>query len=223
MTATALAASGQAEALRGLTDALVHQRTDSQGLLEAARDGDADAFRALVRRSERNVYHLLLRMVRRPSVAEDLSQDVFIRLWRHLPEVHSAEALPGWLRRVAVNACIDHWRKEEARRRRLAVLREHPVARRAVRPSGRMESREAMDIVQAALQHLPPALRSILILRAVEGLSYDELASCVGISISAVRSRLFRARHELYEALKRLQAPDYLARMYKSRQDKRSS
>jgi len=223
MTAIAPAASARAEALRGLTDALVHRRSDPQGLLEAARDGDADAFRALVRRSERSVYHLLLRMVRRPSVAEDLSQDVFIRLWRHLPEVQSAEVLPGWLRRVAVNACIDHWRKEEARRRRLAALREHPIARRAVRPSSRMESREAMDIVQAALRHLPPALRSILILRAAEGLSYDELASCVGISISAVRSRLFRARHELYKALKRLQAPDYLARMYKSRQDKRSS
>jgi RNA polymerase sigma-70 factor (ECF subfamily) len=80
-----------------------------------------------------------------------------------------------------------------------------------------MESQEAVDTVQAALDALPAKLRSVLLLRTVEGLSYDELAETLCISTSAVRSRLFRARHELHEILKHRHAADYLERMYRER------
>ena len=125
-------------------------------------------------------------------MAEDLTQDVFIRLWRHLAEIQSAALLPGWVRRVAANTVIDHWRKDEARERRMRFLREHPVARYAVRPSSRMESREALGLVQAALDELPAKLRSVLLLRTQEGLSYEEVSEMLGLSVHAVRSRLFR-------------------------------
>jgi RNA polymerase sigma-70 factor (ECF subfamily) len=212
--AIAAAAASQA-ALEGLTQAVAGQQASLPGILDAARAGDGDAFAALVRRFERPVYHLIVRMVRRPSVAEDLAQDVFVRLWRHLAEFESAATLAGWLRRVAVNAVIDHWRKEDARRRRLQALREHPLARLALGPSSRLESHEALDLVDAALEQLPAKLRSVLALRTAEGMAYDELAEVLGTSASAVRSRLFRARRELHEALKRLKAPEYLARMYR--------
>ncbi len=215
MTAVAAAAVVDREALAALTEAISTRRATLPGLLDAARAGDGQAFAALVRRFEKPIYHFILRLVRRPSLAEDLAQDAFIRLWRHLDEFESAETLPGWLRRVAVNLVIDHWRKQDARERKLQALREHPLARRAVRPSSRMESREEVDRVEAALAKLPPKLRSVLLLRAREGLSYEELADLLGISAGAVRSRLFRARQELGAELDRLKAPEYLATMYR--------
>ncbi len=218
MTATAGALTARPNAALGALEAAVrHRRDDPAGLVRAARDGDAEAFAALVRRFEGPVYQQVLRMVRRRSAAEDLAQDVFIRLWRHLGDVPSAEALGGWLRRVAINAVIDYWRKEDARRRKMQTLREHPLARRVLGPAGAMETREAMGSVQAALDRLPPHLRSVLVLRATEGLSYGELADALGISTCAVRSRLSRARREMAHLLKQAEAPVHLERMYRSR------
>ena len=215
--AVGVLAAGQAAGQAGLSelvDAIGRRQEGLQGLLEAARRGDADAFAAIVRRFEGSTYHFVLRMVRRSATAEDIAQETFVRLWRHLDEVDSAEMLPGWLRRVAANAVIDHWRKEEARQRRMRMLREHPIARRLVKPSTRMESREALDAVQAALNSLPTKLRSVLVLRTMEALSYDELADILDISVHAVRSRLFRARQELLKRLEHASAADHLARMY---------
>jgi len=205
------------EPLSALAGAVAGKPESLAGLLEAARGGDGDAFAAIVRQFQTPIYHFLLRMVRRAGIAEDLSQDVFIRLWRHLDEIQSVELLGGWLHRVAANAVIDHWRREESRERRLRVLREHPVARYTVKPSSRMESRETLTVVRAAVEALPAKLRSVLLLRTQEGLSYDEVADMLGMSVHAVRSRLFRARQELHRLLKQGKAADYLERMCRTR------
>ncbi len=206
----------QRESLSALTEAVVQREETPAWLLEAARSGDGDAFAGLIRHYQAPVYNLVLRMVRRPATAEDVAQDVFIRLWRHLGEIEAAALLPGWLRRVAVNSVIDHWRKEEARERRMKIFREHPVARYAVRPSSRMESQEVLDTVQAAIDALSPKLRSVLLLRTQEEMTYEEVADVLGMSVHAVRSRLFRARQELHKALTHQKAPEYLARMYQA-------
>jgi RNA polymerase sigma factor (sigma-70 family) len=83
-----------------------------------------------------------------------------------------------------------------------------------VKPSSRLETRETLDAVQAALAALPVKLRSVLVLRTMEDLSYEELSEVLGLSVHAVRSRLFRARQELLTALRQKDAPQYLARMY---------
>jgi RNA polymerase sigma-70 factor (ECF subfamily) len=216
MTAAAgVLAGSRARALSALAEAVSASRQTLPALLDAARGGDGGAFAAIVHQFEVPTYQFILRMVRRTAVAEDVSQEVFIRLWRHLGEIESAEVLPAWLRRVAANAVIDHWRKEEARGRRMQELREHPIARHVVRPSSRMESKEALDAVQVALDSLPAKLRSVLVLRTMEGLSYEEVAEVLGLSVQAVRSRLFRARQELLETLRRAKAADYLAEMYR--------
>lgn len=218
MEALAGVLSGRAqEPLSALAGAVARKQESLAGLLEAARGGDGDAFAAVVRRFQTPIYHFLLRMVRRAGVAEDLSQDVFIRLWRHLDEIQSEELLRGWLHRVAANTVIDHWRREESRERRLRILREHPVARYTVRPSSRMEREEVLDGVRAAVEALPPKLRSVLLLRTQEGMSYDEVAEVLGLSVHAVRSRLFRARQELHRLLKQGKAADYLERMCRTR------
>jgi len=213
--ATGALAGGQARPLRALVEAVTEAQQTLPALLESARRGDGDAFAALIRAFEAPTYQFILRMVRRPAVADDVSQDVFIRLWRHLGHIESAEMLPGWLRRVAANAVIDHWRKEEARDRRMQELRQHPIARHVVKPSTRIESKEALDAVQAAVDALPARLKSVLMLRTMEGLSYEEVAEVLGLSVYAVRSRLFRARHELLETLRHGKAADYLADMYR--------
>ena len=207
-------AGTQAAPLSALAEAVGERRQTVSSLLEAARAGDADAFAGLVRQFETPTYHFILRMVRRPAVAEDVAQEVFVRLWENLGRMEDAGLLPAWLRRVGTNAVIDHWRKEDARRRRRDALREHPIARRVVRPSSRLESQEAVDAVRAAVEALPVRLRSVLMLRTAEGLSYEQLAVTLGISVGAVRSRLFRARQELLATLRRSRAADYLAAMY---------
>lgn len=204
----------QAKPLAALADAVTDSRATPAALLEAARAGDADAFAAVVRQFQAPTYHFVLRMARRAAVAEDVTQEVFVRLWHNLGRIDGAEQLPHWLRRVAANAVIDYWRKQEARDRRMRVLREHPIARRVMRPSSRMESREAIDAVHAAMDSLPAKLRSVLVLRTVEGLRYDELADVLGVSVNTVRSRLFRARQELLAALRHSQAAEHLAEMY---------
>jgi RNA polymerase sigma-70 factor, ECF subfamily len=215
MEAVAGVLGNRQEAMESLAADADERRELLTSLLEASRKGNGDAFAALIRRFQSSTYHFILRMVRRPAVAEDLTQDVFIRLWRHLDEIESAALLPGWVRRVATNTVIDHWRKDEARGRRMQFLRENPVARYAVKPSSRMESREALDLVQGAIDELPVKLRSVLLLRTREGLSYEEVAEMLGLSVHAVRSRLFRARQELVTILTRKKAADYLAEMYK--------
>ncbi len=207
-------ADGRTASLADLAEAVGEQKQTVPSLLEAARGGDADAFAGLVRRFQTPTYRFILRMVRRPAVAEDVAQEVFVRLWENLGRIDDADLLPAWLRRVATNAVIDHWRKEDARRRRREALRAHPIARRVVRPSARLETEEAVDAVRAAVEALPVQLRSVLMLRVVEDLSYDQLAETLGISVGAVRSRLFRARQELLALLKRGRAADYLAAMY---------
>lgn len=215
MEAVAGVLGSRQPALESLAGAVTERRDTVSCLLESSRAGDGDAFAALIRRFQTSTYHFILRMVRRSAVAEDLTQDVFVRLWRHLGEIESAELLPAWIRRVATNTVIDHWRKDEARERRMQFLRENPVARYAVKPSSRMESRETLDLVQAALDELPVKLRSVLLLRTRENLSYEEIGEMLGLSVHAVRSRLFRARQELAVALSRKKAADYLAEMYK--------
>jgi len=200
--------------LTSFAGAVAEVQESLPGLLAAARQSNADAFTVLIRTFQVPTYQFILRMVRRPAAAEDLSQDVFIRLWQHIGEIESAEMLHAWLRRVAANAVIDHWRKEDAHQRRMKILREHPVARLAVRPSSHLETREAMRAVYAALEALPAKLRSVLMLRTQENMSYEEVADVLGMSACAVRSRLFRARQELHRLLKQQKAPDYLARMY---------
>ena len=216
MTAAAEALAGDGvQRLSALAEAVSQSRQSLPALLAAARKGDGRAFAALIHEFEAPTYHFILRLVRRPAVAEDVSQEVFVRLWRHLDDIESVEMLQGWLRRVAANAVIDYWRKEEARERRMQELREHPIARHVVRPSTRLESKEALDAVRGALDGLPAKLKSVLLLRTIEGLSYQEVADVLGLSIQAVRSRLFRARQEVLESLKRGRAPEYLADMYR--------
>jgi len=189
----------------GLTtaEALSETALDLNSLLAKAREGSEPAFAEIVSRFERLVRGTILRMTRDPALAEDLTQDVFFQFWKVLPAFTSAETLPSWMKKVAINAVISHWRRVESQRRRLEALSEAFPGREVMRPEATLIEEEDRDQVRAALEMIPVELRSLLALRTYDEMSYEELAESLGLEVGTVRSRLFRARQMLKEILQR--------------------
>lgn len=175
---------------------------DDWALVEQIRAGRQGAFRDLVRRYERQVAHLIYLSLGRPEDVEDLSQEVFLRVYHALPRLQPQRSLFSWIYRIASNVVID-----EARRRKfrnmlslefLAAEKGLDAAAGPDRdPSVHTERSDVRTIVHMAIRSLPPDQRLVVLLREYEDLTYDEIAEALDISIPAVKSRLFRARQEL--------------------------
>lgn len=156
------------------------------------------------------VYQTARRMVANDVDAEDVTQEVLLQVVRKLPEFRGDSAFPTWLHRVTVNAALSH-------RRRQAVRQEHGLrnsldvygedeppttsAGRFVTPDDQIVSRETRQLIEQAIETLPPAYRSVFVLSDVEGLPNADIADQLGMSLPAVKSRLHRARAMLREAL----------------------
>jgi RNA polymerase sigma factor (sigma-70 family) len=161
-------------------------------LVALARESHADAFELLYSQYRSRVHTFVLRMVADTDLADDLTQDVFTKAFRALPGFDADHRILSWLYRVAHNAAIDGIR----RRRRFAWLRLGKVAGTRDEPhaaddNGRVPEREH---VQSVLRSLPPENASALLLHALEGYSYKEIAEIQGCSMTAVRSRIARGR-----------------------------
>ena len=181
---------------------------DLDTLLSLAREGNESAFGKIVSRFERMVQGLIFRQTRDLQLSEDLTQDVFLRLWQVLPAFTTAAALPSWLKKVSVNAVISHWRRAESQKRRIEAMVQAFSPRQIRGPVATLIEEEDRDQVRAALEMLPAELRSILTLRIYEGLSYEELAEMLVLEVGTVRSRLFRARQLIKEILERWRQHD---------------
>jgi RNA polymerase sigma-70 factor (ECF subfamily) len=172
---------------------------DDATLVARARDGDVRAFESLVRRYQRRIYQLALRMTASTADAEDITQEVFLTAWRRLPELREDAAVVGWLYRAATNRCLNLLRA----RRPTTEIDESTAP--STRP-GDDPARGAQNAVQraalaAALDELPAAQRAVWLLREVHGRSYDEIAQLVDTTPQAVRGRLARARVQLAERM----------------------
>jgi len=186
---------------------------DDLALVERARAGDADAFRALVVRYQRKVYAVALGIVKDPDLAWDVAQDAFVRAHQGLASFKGESAFTTWLFRIASHLAIDAIRKEKIGRRDdvddvdEAALAEGGEGILATalgsNPQETALRRELADHMTDALAQLPPAHRTILVLREVEGLSYEELAKRLGIPKGTVMSRLFHARKKMQALLAR--------------------
>jgi len=164
--------------------------TDAQ-LIALARESHVEAFELLYSLHKGRIYTFLLRMLGEPELADDITHDVFVKVYRLLPTLTNEHRVLPWLYRVASNAAIDTLR----RRRRFAWLRigelrsvEEP---QAVDEHGRVPEQ---DHVQTVLRSLPAENAGALLLHAIEGYSYQEIAEIQGVSMTAVRSRIARAR-----------------------------
>lgn len=179
-------------------------RLDEAELVRRARSGDADAFGRLVEANQERVLRLVRGMVPEHD-ADDVAQDAFLKAFRKLGEFDDRARFSTWIYRIAANTALD-WRKRE-RYRRHAPLPETPDGEDAAPSDGpdartAAERRELAAAIDAAVAGLPDHYHTIVVLREVEGLSYEDIAATLGISKGTVESRLFRARERLRTALK---------------------
>jgi RNA polymerase sigma-70 factor (ECF subfamily) len=192
----------------------VHRmEADDLSLVSKAKAGDGDAFRALVVRYQRKVYALALGVVKDPDLAWDVAQEAFVRVHRHLAEFEAKSSFSTWLYRIATHLAIDAVRRErrsqkdevdEVNEADLAGGGEGILATTLGNdPRENVLRRELARKIQEALATLPEKHRTILVLREVEGLSYEELAERLGIHKGTVMSRLFHARKKMQAALRR--------------------
>ena len=182
-------------------------------LVERARGGDQAAFRQLVQRYQERAVAVALGIMRNRDDAQDVVQDAFIKAYRSLDRFEGQSSFYTWLYRIIVNLCIDLKRKHA--RSRTDPLDEGHAGREddaagsdvspwrpGSHPLKNTEDRELAAQIHAALGRLTEAHRTILVLREVDGLSYEELATTLNISKGTVMSRLFHARHNMQRLLK---------------------
>jgi RNA polymerase sigma-70 factor, ECF subfamily len=186
---------------------------DDLSLVTRARAGEADAFRALVVRYQRKVYAVALGIVKDADLAWDVAQETFVRVHGHLAEFEAKSSFSTWIFRIATHLSIDAIRKERtSRREELDDVTEADVSEAGEGilstgldddPRANVLRRELSGKIAEALEALPEKHRTILVLREVEGLSYEELAERLGIHKGTVMSRLFHARRKMQAALRR--------------------
>ena len=176
-------------------------------LVEQCLAGDEAAWEALVRTHTRRVYGFCYRFTGKDSEAQDLTQEVFLRVFRSLKSYRSDEgAFVTWLTRLSRNLLIDHYRRTKQERLTESIEEQLPTieekAGSGVRPDGLLDRREASEALQAALQKLSPDLREAVILRDLQEMEYREIAGVLKIPEGTVKSRLNRGRAELARVLR---------------------
>lgn len=197
---------------------VVSDRETDQILVERVQQGDKQAFGLLVSKYQRKLMRLVSRLVRDPAEAEDVVQEAFIKAYRALPGFRGESAFYTWLYRIGINAAKNYL---ATRSRRPPTATEFDseeaeafdnaeLLRDQNTPERILMSKEIGATVNVAIEALPEDLRNAIILREIEGLSYDEIASVMECPIGTVRSRIFRAREAIAEKLKPLldTAPD---------------
>jgi len=180
-------------------------------LVERLKTGDREAFGALLRRYQGKVYRLAMNMTRSPQDAEEVTQDVFLAVYRKIGDFDGRAAFSTWLYRVASNAALMKLRGRRSEPH-LSIEEEgpafapdghfaRPVADWSELPEDRLLSAERRRVLEQAIDALPPDYKAVVVLRDVEGLSNQEVAEILGATVLAVKSRLHRARLALRERL----------------------
>jgi len=173
---------------------------DDGPLLSRARGGDLDAFNALVERYQGLVYNVCLRMLGEAAAAEDAAQETFLSAYRALERFRGG-SFRAWLLRIAANLCYDELRRR--RRRPLPLEAAAAVLAPAEQsPHQAYLQGELAAHIQRGLASLPPDQRLALVLRDVQGLSYEEVAQAMRVSLGTVKSRIARGRARLRDYLK---------------------
>lgn len=178
-------------------------------LVERCLAGDEGAWESLVKMHTRRVYAICYRFTGSDTEAQDVTQDVFLRVFQNMRSFRAGEGSFGvWLTRLTRNLLIDHYRRGKMARAtasiedQLPMLEERPHI--GGRADGMLEGREASEVLQSALQKLSPDLREAVVLRDLEELEYREIADVLKVPEGTVKSRLNRGRAELGKVLRRM-------------------
>jgi RNA polymerase sigma-70 factor (ECF subfamily) len=179
-------------------------------LLKRCLAGEDSAWEALLRAYTRKIYNLCYRFTGRTEEAEDLTQEVFIKVFQTLQSYDAKQgAFSTWLHRVARNHLVDHYRRTKKDRMTssidedLETMAQKPGAEPG--PAGHVEARERRELLQGALSRLSPDMREAVILRDLHDLDYEEIAQVLGVPAGTVKSRINRGRLELARVLKRME------------------
>ena len=179
-------------------------------LVKRVQRGDKTAFDLLVRKYQHKVVKLVLRYVRNPAEAEDIAQEAFIKAYRALPQFRGDSAFYTWMYRIAINTA----KNSLASRDRSPIAYEldltdpeesHSVQTRLQdpdTPEGMALTEEIRGIVNSAIEGLPEELKTAIVLRELDGLSYEEIAAAMECPVGTVRSRIFRAREAIDKRLR---------------------
>jgi len=192
--------------------ARIREAEEDRGLIAKAQKGDVAAFRQLVERHQRRAFAIALSLVRDENDARELVQDAFLRVYKGLGAFQGTSSFFTWLYRIITNLSIDLIRKPG---RQLAEIDEQrfdgdegpeadfPLLSKVdgSDPVDVMRRQEIAARLQTALDALPPYHRGVIVMREIEGLSYEEMATAMGVSKGTIMSRLFHARQKLQKAL----------------------
>jgi len=173
-------------------------------LVRAAAGGDESAFSELVRIYENKAYHLALRMVSNPEDAYDVAQDAFLSAWRGLPSFRGESGFSTWLYRLVSNAAIDHLRRTKHQRGNVSLDDEElnlDAPDDSPTPQEAAEEKDLKEAVAAGLRELSDDHRTVLVMREVQELSYEEIAESLQLDLGTVKSRISRARTHLRKIL----------------------
>ena len=193
-------------------------RQEEREIIEKVLSGDTEAFEALVIEHQNKVYSLALRMVGNEEDARDMAQEAFIRAFNSLTGFRGDSKFSVWLYRLTSNICIDFIRSR-AKKRTVSMTwtdedgddaGELEVPDERFSPEAQLERTLTRESVRRGLDSLSPQYREILLLREINGLSYDEIGEALGIEPGTVKSRIFRARKKLCDfLLKEGNIPEY--------------
>jgi RNA polymerase sigma-70 factor (ECF subfamily) len=182
-----------------------------QLLVERARKGDRRAFDLLVLKYQQKILKLIMRYVRDQTEALDVSQEAFVKAYRALPAFRGESAFYTWLYRIAINTAKNHLvamqRKPveyELDSQDPEIAERNPHLREEDGPEGLAMQEELRQTLERALAELPEELRTAILLREIEGLSYEEIAVAMDCPVGTVRSRIFRARETIDIAIRPL-------------------
>jgi RNA polymerase sigma-70 factor (ECF subfamily) len=187
-------------------------RDIDQQIVERVQRGDKRAFDLLVTKYQRKIFRLLSRLIRDPAEIEDVAQEAFIKAYRALPNFRGESAFYTWLYRIAINTAKNHLVSQgrraptstETEIEDAETFEEADALREVNTPDAMMMSRQVGEAVNRAIDRLPEDLRNAIVLRELEGLSYEEIAESMNCPIGTVRSRIFRAREAIARELRPL-------------------
>jgi RNA polymerase sigma-70 factor (ECF subfamily) len=173
------------------------RRAAEKRLLREAQNGNLLAFERLYRDNERKVFGLCFRLSSDPALAEELTQEVFVRAWRKLGSFRGESAFASWLYPLTVNVALGERRSRRRREARIVATDDPASLERAPRTP----APEAEFDLQKALAALPPGARAVFVLHDVEGRTHAEIAALLDLAVGTSKAQLFRARRLLREAL----------------------
>ncbi len=175
---------------------------DDARLIARILAGDQESYAVLVERYQGALYRFALGMVVQADAAADLVQESFIKAYVNLEQCHDPARFRAWIFRIVSNRCKDYLK---SRRRQFTPLDENaPILATGEDPESGLEQHELREAIDRALAHLPRAQREAFLLKHVEGLSYEEMAESLKVSVSALKMRVFRARESLQALLQRV-------------------